>query len=204
MSKFHRLTLLSDVGIVGKTRRWRMRCECGTERTFVAVEVRRGHTKSCGCLAREWNKGPKYRIHRIGMTDSRTYSSWRSMKARCYKDTRPRAKNYFGKVTICDRWMKFANFLSDMGDRPDDTTLDRIKGNLGYSPDNCRWATNAEQAKNKTTARLITFRRETKNLVDWAKETGIGRVTITNRIRLGWTVREALTTPIDKTRRHKS
>ena len=81
---------------------------------------------------------------------SPTYSSWAGMKRRCLD---PKATSYprYGAVgiTVCERWLKFDNFLADMGARPDGKTLDRIKNNRGYEPSNCRWATNEEQRQNR-------------------------------------------------------
>ena len=200
-TKFHRLTFLKDAGVDRKVRRWLMVCICGTRKVVDSQSVKHGHTKSCGCQAREWNAGPKYRRYPVSMTNSPTYRSWNSMKFRCKSPTQ---KTYFGKVSVCERWNNFANFLADMGERPPRTTIDRKNGTKGYYPGNCRWATHRQQALNKSTSRLITFRRETKSLSEWSEETGLGRVVITNRLRLGWSVRKALTTSIDITRRHKT
>ena len=99
---------------------------------------------------------PKYRKHghtvgpRGNTVISRTYGTWRAMIQRC---TNPNAINYerYGAlgVTVCQRWRKFANFLEDMGERPANRTLDRINNDIGYCPENCRWATNLEQRHNR-------------------------------------------------------
>lgn len=75
-----------------------------------------------------------------------TYGTWASMKRRCRPD------GHYGRkgITVCERWSKsFANFLSDMGERPDGTTIDRIDNARGYEPGNCRWATHEQQVANK-------------------------------------------------------
>src|SRR6185312_14557355 len=56
-------------------------------------------------------------------------------------------------ITVCDRWMKFENFLEDMGVRPKGRTIDRINNSLGYYKENCRWATPKEQNNNRRKAR---------------------------------------------------
>ena len=82
-----------------------------------------------------------------------------------------------------------------MGRAPSEKhSLNRINNNGNYTPQNCNWITNSEQIKNSTKARLITFNGLTKNLCDWASETGIERRTITARIdRYGWSIEDALT-----------
>jgi hypothetical protein len=81
---------------------------------------------------------------------SPTYQSWKAMKARC---TQPRNASwqYYGDrgITFCDRWQSFENFLADMGERPEGTTLDRIDPDGKYEPDNCRWATPSTQSDNR-------------------------------------------------------
>lgn len=83
-------------------------------------------------------------------SSSRIYNIHKFMKQRCLNPNAPNYKDYGGRgITICDEWLDFNNFYADMGDPPRDCTLDRINNNLGYNPDNCRWATQEEQSFNK-------------------------------------------------------
>lgn len=80
----------------------------------------------------------------------REYSSWSHMKSRCNNKKDVKYVSYGGKgVTVCDEWNKFSNFFADMGERPKGTTLDRIDGNKGYFPENCRWVESSIQNINR-------------------------------------------------------
>lgn len=124
------------------------------------------------------------------------YKIWRGMLGRCLNKTNPAWMDYGGRgIGVCDRWRSFENFLADMGRRPDGLSLDRIDNNKGYSPDNCRWATRKEQARNRRSSAMIEYKGECRALVEWAEITGISVSAITQRLRAGWDVEMALTVP---------
>jgi hypothetical protein len=103
---------------------------------------------------------------------------------------------------VCERWLGengWPNFLADMGKRPGPKfTLERINNELGYFPGNCRWATYKEQLRNTRNTRFLTLNGRTMCVTDWASESGLERVTLFARLRKGWSVEKALTTPVKK------
>lgn len=124
------------------------------------------------------------------------YNSWCNMKARCYNENHPRYPDWGGKgITVCDRWKhSFENFFADMGFKPSPLhTLDRIEGDKGYEPNNCRWATKKEQSVNRPTCvNLVEFQGRTQTITDWALELGIARKTLYERLEK-WGIERALT-----------
>lgn len=135
--------------------------------------------------------------YKHGLSESATYYSWKSMIARCNNPNATGYKNYGGRgIKVCKRWLKFENFLKDMGKRPKNKTLDRINNNGNYKPANCKWSDNTEQNRKKRSIINITFNGKTKIMADWAKLYGIKQGTLRSRINNGWGIRRALETPV--------
>ncbi len=169
--------------------RWYCLCDCGNEKAYAAQALRKGVTKSCGCLDAEVKK-------KHGMYGTPTYRSWNGMIARCTNPEAPNFANYGGSgVSVNDRWRDFSSFFEDMGLRPEGTTLDRIDSGGNYEPGNCRWATDTQQQRNKSSNHMLTANGETRCISEWAELTGIKKVTIRARVRKGWTHTAAVNTP---------
>lgn len=123
------------------------RCDCGAERLVEPRNLKSGNSRSCGCLKRDVTVT---RSTRHGKAGTRIYMIWTEMIGRCTRPTHARYADYGGRgINVCDRWLDFANFYEDMGDRPEGRSLDRTDNDAGYSPENCRWATAAEQRRNR-------------------------------------------------------
>lgn len=111
-----------------------------------------------------------------------TKSSWLNMLQRCNNPKCPKYDSYGGRgITIHPNWLVYANFLRDMGPRPDGTTLGRKDNNGNYTPDNCSWQTSQEQAWNKQNTIYITYNGKRQNLEQWSKELGIPLATLAIR-----------------------
>lgn len=158
---------------------WHCICECGNKCDVIGESLRQGLTKSCGCYNYECQKDPNLKHHIHGMRNTRLYDIWRGMKKRCYLVTNDNYKDYGTRgITVCDEWKdnfeNFANWAYENGYQ-EDLTIDRIDNDGNYSPENCRWATNAEQQRNKRNNHLITFNNETYCLSEWSEITGHSR-----------------------------
>lgn len=138
--RYDRLVIVEDLGQILKCQ-----CDCGKPHTVRRWAWRR--TQSCGCGRREFAASLNTRH---GMSGTPTWRSWSSMINRTTKPYAADYERYGGRgITVCDRWLVFENFLADMGERPEDRTLDRIDVDGNYEPSNCRWATIEVQQTNR-------------------------------------------------------
>lgn len=188
--KYGRLLVLSYAGKKHNKTAWLCKCDCGNTAVVTGNAMRKGNTRSCGCLAQETKPT---RTH--GRRHKPEYQSWSGMKTRCTNPNQASYAHYGGRgIKVCKRWMNsFEAFFEDMGPRPKGHSLERIDRDGDYEPNNCRWATITEQANNTSQNNRIAFRGRKLTISEWAEETGIERRTIARRLGLGWSVRRALT-----------
>lgn len=174
----------------GTRKCWLLLCECGTEFVTREDSLTSGHTVSCGCISK---KNLNKNRFKHGKHATRTYRIWAGIKRRASF-----GGDYFDKgIFVCTEWLEFENFYNDMGDAPDGCSIDRIDNYKGYSKDNCRWATNAQQARNKRSNINIQYQGRTMCLADWAIESGINEDTLYARlVRYKWPLEKAMTEPV--------
>lgn len=202
--RFGKLTAVRYVGHIGGSSprtAWECKCDCGGNAICLTTNLKMGTSKSCGCWKKE-----KSTKHGCGKPATPEYRSWHAMKSRCNNPNNAHYKNYGGRgITVCDEWKNdFTAFLNDMGKKPTTKhTLERIKNNKGYYKKNCRWATRKEQQNNLRTTRFIRFRGKVKPITEWAAVMGFSGGVIRERLKIGWSIKRALTTEVNKRSKSK-
>lgn len=187
--KFNRLCVTGYAGVFKKSK-WFCECECGNIIMVYSDSLIRKVTESCGCIAIK---------HGFAKNDdnNKTYQTWEAMKSRCNNPNAKHFDNYGGRgIKVCSRWDEFENFLEDMGTRPEGMTIERDDPNGDYCKKNCRWATRKEQQNNMRANVVISFMDKTMTLAQWSEHTGISYHAIRHRRKIGWSVKDMLTTPV--------
>ncbi len=170
------------------------RCDCG-RKVVVAQKHLRGRVRSCKPCSRT----------RHGMSQTAEHLAWSNMRRRCEDPSNVAFANYGGRgIRVCDSWREsFDAFFENVGPRPSSRhSLDRIDNERGYEPGNVRWATRAEQSRNRRDNRRLAARGETLCLSDWATRLGTVPDTIDGRLKRGWSVERAVTEPIHAEKRN--
>lgn len=173
---------------------WVCRCDCDkevTRRGSSLTNKDRPNDKHCGCRNDIWV------TH--GMSKTRPYKCWRSMKERCLNPKHKSYDRYGGRgITVCERWVdSFDNFWADMkASYKRGMSIERINNNEPYSPENCKWATPLDQANNRSSNFLITVPEGTMTIAQAARIYNLHRMTLHHRITHGWSVEAALNTPV--------
>jgi hypothetical protein len=181
--RFGRLVVLERAGSTKhKKALWRCKCDCGNETIVCGSTMLKGETKSCGCITKE-NAillGEKNIKH--GQRNAIIYHIWRGIKSRCFNKNDP-CYEFYGKkgITVCEKWRNsfqaFYDWALANGYKEETLlsgksklSIDRIDNNGNYCPENCRWATYKEQARNRTNNLWVTYKNETLTLAEWCEK----------------------------------
>lgn len=183
---------------------WLCQCECGNKKVVRGSSLKSGNSHSCGCLAIE-NVKTIMSTHKMAKT--RLYKIWAGMKQRCINPNTTGFENYGGRgIDYIPEWENFETFKewAIQSGYNDTLTIDRIDVNKGYSPQNCRWANETQQARNKRSNLYFTHQNQTRCLKDWATYLKIDYLLLYGRIvTRHWDFEKAINTPIMENRRNK-
>ena len=184
--KFHRLMVLKEIGRNkhGKII-WQCMCDCGNTTETLGVYLRNGDTKSCGCFGIE-QRILKVKKHGMSRKKISAYETWKGMNARCNNPNHKKYPDYGGRgIKVCDRWKDFNLFFEDMGHKPTKShSLDRFPDMDGdYSSENCRWATDYQQSRNKRNNRWFDHAGKKMIMEDWAKYFNIHMSTLWEHLK---------------------
>jgi len=179
---------------------WMCRCDCGKtlDHYIGSNRIIKETTKSCGCFMVERVKESN-KTH--GLTKTRTYISWRSMWQRC-TDKSHKSYEYYKTRTPVDRWKSFEMFLSDMGERPPNTSLERIDNSKPYAPENCKWASSRDQTLNRSSTIVLFINGIEMSMREACMTLGTNYNRAKARVRNGWNPYDAVTK--EKTNRWKN
>lgn len=162
-------------------------CDCGNEKIALYDSLKRGGTKSCGCLATKEILSERASTH--GLSKTKLYKIWDAIKYRCYGKKSSNYERYGARgIGMCDAWrydfMSFYEWSIQNGFKPG-LSIDRIDNNGNYEPNNCRWANDYEQGANKRNNIVIEYNGETHILAEWARIIGVKYHTLLKRYSTG-------------------
>lgn len=179
--KFNKLTVIERDTTHKNRPYWICKCDCGNTVSVRADLLKNGNTKACGCLYNKHNQA-------LQGNHSRIYSIYHGIKKRCYNAKCKSYKFYGAKgITICDEWLGdngFINFYdwSVKNGYSDKLSIDRIKSNMPYSPNNCRWVEWGIQANNKSNNLFVTYNCKTQTLANWCRELNLNYSKVRQRM----------------------
>lgn len=203
---FNRLTVLEFAGRdKHKSRIWNCACECGGTATASTNSLKRGNTKSCGCLQKEKaaKSGKKFlTVHGLSKhpngKKTRLFRIWTGIKTRCLNPNDHAFPRYGGRgILLCKEWMDFAVFheWAINNGYKDNLTIERVDLNGNYEAANCKWITKGDQANNRKSSRFISFENNQYTLSQLARKHSISVPLLHARLSRGWTIEDAVKEP---------
>lgn len=197
--RFGRLYIKEFAGYKNRRAVWLCRCDCGNEKIIIGKNILNGKSQSCGCLRIDQTV-ERFTKHGLRSQNNdqteKLYGVWKSMKARCYNKNQTEYNRYGGRgITVCDEWREdysaFREWSFSNGYK-EGLTIDRIDNDGNYCPNNCRWITQTEQCRNKSTNVFLEYNGTVYILKDLADMVGVDRKKLKRRIDKGMTIEEAI------------
>jgi hypothetical protein len=185
---------------------WECECDCGKTVNVYSCYLINGGRKSCGCLKVDIlrDRSTKHGLSGGAGHATRLYRIWLHMRGRCFSKDKSDYKHYGGRgITVCKEWDDYKSFYmwAYANGYKDDLTIERVNNDGNYEPSNCKWATRKEQSRNTRASHFITFNGIAKTLAEWSEDLGFSGNLLLMRLRRGWSVEKALTTPVKKVER---
>lgn len=193
--RFGRLTVIDRGGTLRGYAVWVCKCDCGVLTEARGDRLRNGRRTSCGDRKKH-PLGPQRKYKTRG--EFLAHESWVNIRRRCLDPETVNFHKYGGRgITICERWQEsFENFFADMGERPSARhSIDRIDTRGNYEPGNCRWATTTVQNLNRVNTKWIEIDGQQRKLWEVIQERGLEYHLVAGRLKIGWSVEKALSTP---------
>ena len=212
--RFGRWTVIAPTEKTDKngSLKWLCECKCGTCREVSGSSLRRGKSLSCGCYHSE-RVIETHTTHGAASSKNRErlYAVWNDIMYRCYNPKADSYPHYGGRgITVCDEWKDYSVFREwavKAGYDPNapkyECMIDRIDGNAGYTPGNCRWANIRTQNNNRRTCHYILWTGETHTVTEWNRILGFPPGLLIQRIRCGWDMDRAATEPVRITKQSR-
>lgn len=178
-------------------------CSCGTSpvRSYRKKDLKSGKSTSCGCIAKaKCSTRMKTRNNVHGMRHFPEYGTWRHMIQRCHNPANPCYADYGGRgIFVAEEFRtNFKTFYEHVGPNPGDYWIGRIDNEKGYERGNIRWETPRQQANNRRGNVKYEMDGKTQSIADWAEEYGKSRISVQQRLWMGWHLKDALTWPTRK------
>ena len=193
--KFNKLTVVERLqNDTGGIPVWLCKCDCGNFTRVRGKNLKNGSVKSCGCIL----KNGTTTTH--GLSKTKIYNTWNSMKARCFNPKSCSYKRYGARgITVCEEWKNsFEEFYSwsIQNGYNENLTIERIDNNGNYCPENCKWISQKQQCRNRRTNIEFEYMGEKHILIEWCEILNLDYKFIHNRIyKMGWSFEKSISTP---------